>query len=152
MSETGVVLALGVMLFAKHFLADGPLQSGWQVANKGTFLHPGGLVHAAIHAALTWCCLLLWSTVAPGGGFDPLGADVAPALGLIGVEFVLHYFIDYFKMRLDQAFGWVTIDKASNGASVIVISDTRFFSIFLLDQLAHSVTYLGMLFVVASWI
>lgn len=39
-----------VWLLVKHFICDFPLQATpWMYRNKGTYLHPGGLVHAGIH-------------------------------------------------------------------------------------------------------
>jgi hypothetical protein len=39
-----VVLA---MLQVKHVVCDHPLQSRYQLQNKGTYGHPGGILHAA---------------------------------------------------------------------------------------------------------
>ena len=41
------------ILSAKHTAADFFLQTPYQYLNKGTYGHPGGLLHAAIHAVLT---------------------------------------------------------------------------------------------------
>ena len=46
-----VALVLGtmVLLQMKHFAVDFLLQTRYQWENKGTYLHPGGLLHAGLH-------------------------------------------------------------------------------------------------------
>jgi hypothetical protein len=44
----------------KHAVADFYLQTAYQYSNKGKYGHPGGIIHAGIHAALTpLVCLAL---------------------------------------------------------------------------------------------
>src|SRR5690606_10987786 len=45
-----LVLAALLILQAKHFVADFLLQTPYQFLNKGRYGHPGGLIHAGIHA------------------------------------------------------------------------------------------------------
>jgi hypothetical protein len=46
------LLAVAVLMF-KHAVADFYLQSTYQYVNKGHYGHPGGMLHSAIHVALT---------------------------------------------------------------------------------------------------
>lgn len=59
------------LLFTKHFIVDFPLQWEYQWKNKGTYGHPGGIIHAALHGIGTYFCffwlsveLALWLAVA----------------------------------------------------------------------------------------
>ena len=45
-----LALAAVAVLMVKHALADFYLQTPYQYLNKGTYGHPGGL----LHAAFTW--------------------------------------------------------------------------------------------------
>lgn len=136
-------MVLGAMLFVKHLLADGPLQTDYQVANKGRFLHVGGLAHAGTHILGTAICFVAWQF---------LCAPATAAIVLIGVlaaEFVLHYAIDYAKCRVDREGNWSEAQVGPDGRRVLVIRDKMFFTVFLADQMAHSLTYVAMLYVLA---
>jgi hypothetical protein len=54
--------AVGVLMF-KHAVADFFLQTSYQYSNKGIYGHPGGIIHSAIHVALT---PLVYLVLAPG--------------------------------------------------------------------------------------
>jgi len=47
-----VELLLILLLFTKHFVLDFPLQTKFQWSNKGTYGHPGGLLHSGFTALL----------------------------------------------------------------------------------------------------
>lgn len=145
------LLALGAMLFAKHLVADGPLQTPYHLANKGRFLHPGGLAHAGVHTALSALCLGVWYLVFAPASFTPEHA--APVLGLLlAVEFVLHYVIDFAKCQFDARFRLSTTVIADDGRRLTTIEGGGFFIAFLCDQTAHSLTYIGMLAVLAHYV
>jgi len=57
-----IVLAAVAILMLKHAVADFYLQSSYQYMNKGTYGHPGGIIHSAIHVALT---PLVYLVIAP---------------------------------------------------------------------------------------
>ena len=59
------LIAILVILEIKHFICDYPLQTLYQLRNKGTYLHPGGIIHSGIHALFTTAAFLV---VAPGWG------------------------------------------------------------------------------------
>lgn len=44
-----ITLLLILFLFTKHFIIDFLLQGQYQWKNKGTYGHPGGLLHSALH-------------------------------------------------------------------------------------------------------
>ena len=78
----------------KHFLADFPLQPPYQWMNKGTYGHPGGLLHAAIHGAFTLAICQYFHL----------------PLWLAGADAVIHYHVDWAKMQFtykpDNKYFW----------------------------------------------
>jgi hypothetical protein len=118
---TIVILALAAVavLMFKHAVADFYLQTPYQYLNKGTYGHPGGFIHAGIHIALT---PLVYLVLLPGS----LLMAGAIALG----EFILHYHIDWLKEQVTHRNGWTARDRG-------------FWYALGTDQLAHGLTYLG---------
>jgi len=111
-----------VLLFQfKHLLADWVWQSGWMVRNKAAWGHPGGLAHAAMHAVLTLPILL----------FAGLGVFSALAVGL--VEFAVHYHTDWAKANYTRSRGHTPKDKS-------------YWVWMGIDQFAHQITYVAILF------
>lgn len=101
-------------LFLKHFIADFVLQTKYQWSNKGTFLHPGGLLHSAIHGILTGVFLYFY------GYFS---------IYLIFIDFISHYLIDYCKSNINRKWNYTP--------------DTFMFWFMIgLDQFLHYVIYL----------
>lgn len=73
------------LLFLKHFICDYPLQAHPYIhQNKGTYGHPGGLIHAYLHGVGTALATGSW------------WAAVA--------DFVLHYHIDWAKNNINRVF------------------------------------------------
>jgi hypothetical protein len=114
-----LALAAVAVLMFKHAVADFYLQTSYQYLNKGKYGHPGGIIHAGIHTALT---PLVYLVLVPGS----LLIAAALALG----EFVLHYHIDWLKEQVTHRNGWTT-------------SDRGFWCALGTDQLVHGLTYLG---------
>jgi hypothetical protein len=112
------VLWLLTALFFKHFIVDFPLQWSYCYLNKGTYGHPGGLLHAGLHGVATFFVLLSF---------------VSPALALtIGLgELIIHYHIDWAKMNINKKMGW--------GPT----THEQFWWLLGADQLLHALTYLG---------
>lgn len=102
------VLMVIFLLFTKHFIVDFPLQTKFQWSNKGTYWHPGGLLHAALHGFGTFMCLVF---VSPA---------VAALLALF--DFVIHYHIDFVKMNLNKHYGWV-LPQMSNSGGYLVLTN-----------------------------
>lgn len=111
---TEVVLLLAIFGI-KHFIVDFPLQKSYQYENKGTYGHPGGLLHASLHGAGTWFCLF-W--------INPFWATLMAIF-----DGLVHYHIDWAKMRLNAHFGW--------GPT----THEEFWILLGFDQLLHWLTY-----------
>lgn len=127
-----LILELFALLIIKHFIVDFLLQTSYQWSNKGTFGHPGGLLHAGLHGIGTYLCLV-WPY---GMLFLPLHGWIVPALA-IG-DAVVHYFIDWAKMNINQKTGWKP--------------DTHmaFWNLLGLDQLLHYFTYWGIIKIIVD--
>ena len=119
MSETvQTLIAVLAILQIKHFLCDFPLQTLYQLRNKGNYLHPGGVLHAGQHALLTTAAFV----VAP--------PSFSLGLTIVVVEFLLHYHIDWTKEQLLRRNGWQTTQNA-------------FWWALGADQMIHHLTYLA---------
>jgi hypothetical protein len=103
-------------LFVKHFICDFPLQTTpWMYRNKGSYLHPGGIAHAALHGIGTFIVMAF--------------VDVKVALIAALFDWLVHYHIDWAKMNLNARFNL----KPDN---------SEWFWIALgFDQLLHHATY-----------
>ena len=113
-----LALAAVAVLMVKHAVADFYLQTPYQYLNKGTYGHPGGLLHSAIHVALT---PLVYLVLVPGS----LLIAGTIALG----EFVAHYHIDWLKEQIVRRNG-------------MTMQDPGFWHALGTDQLVHGLTYL----------
>jgi len=98
------LLAVAVLMF-KHAVAHFYLQSTYQYVNKGHYGHPGGMLHSAIHVALT---PLVYLVSAP---------SLLLALGIAASEFLLHYHIDWLKEQITHRNGWTRRTDASGSRS-----------------------------------
>lgn len=149
MQSPEAIVLLATLLIVKHFLADGPLQTEFQLTNKGQFLHLGGCLHAATHAALTALSIAFCFWVFSIGPATFIGK--AFAIGAIGVfEFALHYTIDWLKCFYERSGDWSEPRVAANGERALVIKNSMFFHAFLADQMLHSMTYLAIVCMVSS--
>src|SRR6056297_1525123 len=119
MGEIPGVLLLLVGLQAKHFLADFVLQTPDMLANRHRYGHPGGLMHVAVHLAL--------STVVLGVA----GTSLPMLAALIAAEALVHYHVDWAKDNFGRA-RQLTPDRQIFWVAMGV------------DQALHHLTYLGM--------
>lgn len=125
LTATELVLAGLGYLLTKHAIADFFLQTRYQWANKGRYGHPGGMLHAAIHVAMSAPVLLI---------LTPASLEYAAAV--LGTEYVIHYHCDWIKEQVVKRGGWTpTTDK--------------FWRAMGLDQLVHGLTYVGMVWALA---
>ena len=110
---------LGVLsaLTIKHFVFDFLYQPSYQWQNKGTYGHPGGIVHSGQHALAT--LVILSFLVSP-----------MLAAGLAFLEFIIHYHMDWFKMWYNKRKQWTAT------------THNEFWVLMGFDQLIHSLTYL----------
>ena len=111
-----VWLMFGFIL--KHFVCDFVLQGKYQWSNKHILGHPGGILHALIHAVGTVVVLFSINIATP--------LMVSIALG----EAVVHYFVDFFKMNINKEMGW----KADTHPQFWVLTG--------FDQFLHYLTYI----------
>lgn len=116
MSETTLLL----MFMIKHFICDFPLQAcPYMYKNKGTYGHFGGIFHALVHSYGTFMVLTY-----PG-----LNIPNNIITGLCMLDLVLHYHIDWAKMKIGIKFNL----KPDN---------SEWFWILLgFDQLLHFLSY-----------
>lgn len=111
------------LLFIKHFIVDFPLQVwSYQYENKGTYGHPGGLLHSGLHALGTFLVFFFLF------GFSI--ASIYAALFLASMDGVVHYHIDWAKVKINRKKGW--------GPT----THHQFWILLGVDQLLHSLTYL----------
>ncbi len=120
------VLVAVAILMLKHTVADFYLQTQYQYLNKGIYGHPGGLLHSAIHVALT---PLVYLVLAPSSFL--LAAAVA--LG----EFAVHYHVDWLKEQVTHRYGWTAHDPG-------------FWYALGTDQLVHGLTYLAIIAILVA--
>jgi len=114
-----------VYFIIKHFICDFPLQRPYMYLNKGTWGHPGGLLHAAIHGLGTWFILFF---------FIPDSSDLAAQLGV--ADFVIHYQTDYTKVKLCKLYNL----KPDNSE--------WYWHLLGIDQLIHYLTYAWIIWVI----
>jgi hypothetical protein len=120
MSDIQEVVLLLALLGLKHFIIDFPLQKEYQWKNKGTYGHPGGLVHAGLHGIGTFIVLSFF--LSPAG-----------TLFLSLFDSVAHYHIDWAKMRLNDKFKW--------GPT----THEQFRTLVGFDQFLHWLTYVAII-------
>lgn len=109
-------------LQTKHFIADYLLQFDWMVAEKGDLRKLGGYAHAGTHVIGSAIVLFL-------AGIRP-----SAIIALLIAEFVIHYTLDYSKVRYSKD---VTLDQ----------SPQKYFALHGLDQYFHHLTYLAMTYI-----
>lgn len=102
-----------LLLFIKHWYIDFVMQTPQMVAEKGQYGKWHGILHSLQHASATFVIFAL------------AGLQFAAIVALI--DFVTHYHIDWIKMNYGNRD----------------ITTPQFWNHLGLDQLAHYVTYLG---------
>ena len=113
------IFILLALLFVKHWYIDFINQSSEEVAGKGTYGNAHGLMHSIKHGVATVLIFILFTNDFP----------YSVIIGLL--DFILHYHIDWAKMNINKRWNY-TIDKP------------QFWAWLGADQLAHSLTYLGL--------
>lgn len=115
-------LVLLALLQAKHLFADFYLQTPRMLSGRAIYLHVGRTQHVGVHILGSLAVMLVCGV--------PMGA----LIGLLVVEALLHYHIDFAK-------GWWS-ERTGFGPT-----DSGFWRAFGVDQLAHQWTYIAMAFV-----
>lgn len=121
-----VTVAVGVLIWlqVKHFVADYLLQPDWVLAAKGDMRRMGGYVHAGIHAVGSVPAYLI------------AGVGLGGIAALVVVEFIVHYVIDFIKSDLSL--------RSKSGPNTAM-----YWALHGADQLAHQLTYVGLVVAVA---
>ena len=119
------LIAVLIVLEIKHFIFDYPLQTLFMLRNKGTYFHPGGIVHSGLHALGTTSAFFV----------------VTPTL-LLGVaiivgEFLVHYHVDWSKEQIIRRMGYTA-------------SQSEFWWAIGADQLLHHLTYIAIAVVLVT--
>lgn len=115
------ILLLMFLLQAKHWYADFGIQTYDQTIKKGLYGDPIGISHSLDHTLYTLLALTI---------FNLYYSISAAAILLISVlEGIIHYHIDWFKVK------YGTKNMATSA----------FWQQFGLDQFAHQITYLVMI-------
>lgn len=107
---------LGLLL--KHFVIDFPLQTPFMYLNKGIYGHRGGLFHAWLHWIGTLLVLLV------------CGVPFPLTLVMAGLDYLLHYHIDWAKVNLTKRF------------DLTPMNSEKYWWLLGFDQLLHQLTYL----------
>lgn len=123
--SAALLLLLGLQI--KHLFADFFWQTSYMISGKLRYGHPGGLIHAGIHGALSFLVLLALVTVL---SID-LPRGVLALVTLAAVEVFVHYHIDWLKAR-------------DGDLRQRQPHDQSFWRAFGVDQAAHHMTYLAM--------
>lgn len=120
---TSDILLIGIgALLIKHYIADYLLQTKYMLQNKRKYGHLGGIYHAATHMVASVPVLL------------GLGAGLWMVLGLIALEGILHYHIDWGKEQAQSKLR-------------VKIERVEYWYLFGLDQVLHHLTYVLILWV-----
>jgi len=117
MSELSLALLLLFLFQIKHWYVDFVLQTDYHVKHKGIYGHPGGLWHSVHHGIATILVLVLF-------------VDIVYALIAAILDTVVHYHIDWVKMNYGSKD----------------ISSKNFWNHLGLDQMAHQITYILLVF------
>jgi hypothetical protein len=122
--NANTVLLILLCLMIKHFICDFPLQAyPYQYKNKGTYGHPGGILHSGLHYIGTWW-VLVWFI------------GVYPAVFFALLDGVIHYHIDWAKMNINEKMGWTPTNSE------------KFWILLGVDQLLHALTYLSIVWMI----
>ena len=119
MTGAAAILAILAGLQVKHFLGDFVLQTPYILNNRWRYGHPGGLLHSAIHVALSAVVLAVAGT--PGGVL----------VALLLFEAVVHYHTDWAKDNFTRSRELTPARHA-------------YWMAMGADQALHQVTYLAM--------
>lgn len=114
------ILALILLLQIKHCYSDFVIQTYVQTVKKGIYRDPIGISHSVDHVWTSLVVLLIFSLFVPTNPFM--------LIGLCLVEGIIHYHIDWIKVKYGNK------DHTS----------PKHWAQFGYDQLAHQLTYIWM--------
>lgn len=120
------MITLLFLLQIKHWFADFWIQTYAQTVHKGTYGHPVGVSHTLDHVNGTLIALIIASVIMP------ISWQIIVICALI--DFVIHYHVDWLKVK------YGTKDNRT----------PRYWREFGLDQLAHQLTYILIIYLCLS--
>lgn len=122
MFQHELAILLFVAFITKHFVVDFLFQGPYQYLNKGTYAHPGGILHAGLHTVSTFVLLAVLARDLP-----------LQYVAMLAVfEGVVHYHIDWAKMNLNRILNL----KPDNSE--------KFWYMMGFDQYLHYLTYVAL--------
>ena len=116
------ILLLFALLQIKHTLADFFMQTQRMLSNRSVYANFGRVQHSGIHAAFSLIVALI------------VGLPLTVAMVFFVIDAVLHFHIDWLKGSYSERTGDGPEDKG-------------FWRAFGVDQLAHQLTYIGMIWI-----
>ena len=119
------ILLLLALLQLKHWYIDFVIQTNVEIASKGIYGDRQGIMHSAKHGLGTMLAITL--VVTPAYIFFAFVCGV--------IDFVVHYHVDWAKININKKYNYTT-------------ENPKFWAWLGADQLAHSLTYLGLVWLV----
>ena len=113
------IFILLALLFVKHWYIDFVNQSMEEVTGKGIYGNAYGIMHSIKHGLGTFA--VFWLFI----------GEIQFSLLIGFIDFVLHYHIDWLKININKRYNYTT-------------ENPKFWAWLGADQLAHSLTYLGL--------
>jgi len=113
------IFILLALLFVKHWYIDFINQSMEEVNGKGIYGNAYGIMHSIKHGLGTF--VVFWMFI----------VDIEYCLLIGFIDFVLHYHIDWLKININKKYNYTP-------------ENPKFWAWLGADQLAHSLTYLGL--------
>lgn len=113
------IFILLALLFVKHWYIDFVNQTSEEVAGKGIYGNAHGVMHSIKHGVATAAIF----------GLFTMDFKFSVIIGII--DFALHYHIDWAKININKRWNYT-------------VETPQFWAWLGADQLAHSLTYLGL--------
>lgn len=126
MTDTLLIVTVLFGLFTKHLIVDFMLQTPYQYLNKGTYGHPGGLLHSGLQGLTTLAVLGI-------AGAGPLSWALALA------DFVIHYHVDWAKVQITRRYKYD------------MTKDAQYWWWLGIDQYLHSLTYVAIVYIITLY-
>ena len=128
--DTNMIFLLFILFGFKHLWIDFLWQVPYEWQNKGTYGHFGGIQHSGKHA---WVTMLMLVVVLWIMGFT----TTIPIILLVsGVEFLVHYHMDWAKVNINKKYGWTAT------------THNEFWWMVGLDQFVHFLNYVWIIWMV----
>jgi len=121
--EPIIILNLIAALLIKHFFCDFIIQTNYQIQNKGTYGHPGGLLHAFLHGLGTLLAFYFTYHI------------TTFVMICILIEMGVHYHLDWAKMNIETKLN-------------LTVADAKYWWLFGTDQLLHLLSVLVIVYLV----